>query len=60
MGQVPMTPRISVDQPVDSHQDPGATREILQSVDPVALLVSFLDAHSDVVAQELRASSPVL
>ena len=36
---------IAVDQSIDPHQDAGPAVDILKAIDPVTVLVGFLDAH---------------
>lgn len=44
-----------MDQPINPHEDARPCRQIPQAVDPVAVLVSLLDAHERSVAQRLHA-----
>ena len=43
--QVAMRAWIAVDQPIDPHEDAGSAFDILQAINPVKVLVGFLDAH---------------
>lgn len=49
-----MSTGIAVDQPVNAHQDARATRQVLEAVDPVAVVVRLLDAHAAIVAYKLQ------
>ena len=54
VSQVPKRARFAMDEPVDAHQDACPTCQILQGIDPVAVLVSLLNAHAAIVAHELQ------
>jgi len=43
-----------VDQAIDSHEYPCPSGSVLQTVDPVAVLVGLLDSHPENVAQRLQ------
>ena len=50
---------ISVDQAIDPHQDARPATEVLETVDPVSVLVGLLHAHVGSVAQELQAQCEI-
>lgn len=50
---------VSVDQAIDPHQDARPATEVLETVDPVSVLVGLLHAHAGSVAQELQAQCEI-
>jgi len=50
--------RVSVNQPIDSHLNPGSPDVVFQGVDPLAVDLCFLDPHHAIAAYGLRMSSP--
>jgi hypothetical protein len=46
--EITMLARIAIDQSIDANQDAGSSRAILESVDPVSVLVGLLDTHGEV------------
>jgi len=43
-----------MDEPIDAHQDASPTGQVLQVVDPVAVLVGLLNARAGIVAHTLQ------
>lgn len=54
VGEAAMLPGGSADQPIHTHLDAGATRTILESIDPVSIDLGSLNLHAYSVSHMLQ------